>query len=228
MDGKVIILPSIMCSTPQNMGDYIHAFEECGIDAIHFDVMDGHYVPNVMMGVRDYQYIKRITDMPVDMHLMCTAPEMFIEYMNPQPGDWVSFHPETARNPYRLAQAIRDRGCLAGIALSPAVSVSYIEEMASVLDFVLVMAVNPGFAGQKMVPDHLDKLRRIHEIVERTGKNIRVYVDGNTNVTNSRAMLAAGADGLVVGTSSILKDGPEKLAENYTEFLREISEVKGE
>lgn len=224
MNKKVTILPSIMCSTPDNTRDYVRAFEENGIDAIHFDVMDGHYVPNIMLGVRDYQFLKSITSMPVDVHLMCTEPEMFVEYIKPQPGDWVSFHPETARNPYRLIQSIQDRGCRAGIALSPAVPVSYIEEMAGVLDFVLLMSINPGFAGQKLVPDHPDKLRRIHEIIVRSGKNIPVYIDGNTTPENARAMLAGGADGLVVGTSSILKDGPEAFGTHYTAYMKAICE----
>ena len=223
MNRKIIISPSIMCCTPAEMEPFLRRFEECGIDTIHFDIMDGHYVPNVMLGVRDYQFIKRTTNLPVDVHMMCTEPEMFLEYFKPQPGDWVSFHPETARNPYRLLQAIRDRGCKAGIALSPAVPVAYVEEMASVLDFVLVMAVNPGFAGQKMVPDHLDKLRRIHEAVVRTGRDIDIIIDGNTIVENARAMIAAGATGLVVGTSSLLKGGPDRFAENYRTYTAAIA-----
>lgn len=228
MNQKVIILPSIMCSTPQNMDAFVRAFEQNEIPAIHFDVMDGHYVANVMMGVRDYQFLKSITDIPIDLHLMCTEPEMFVEYMNPQPGDWVSFHPETARNPYRLLMAIRDRGCRAGIALSPGVPIAYIEEMAGVLDFVLVMSINPGFAGQKIVPDHPDKLKRIHEMVVRSGKSIQVFIDGNTTTSNARMMLANGADGLVVGTSSILKGGPEFFTEQYAAYLKEICGEKGE
>ena len=119
MNQKVIILPSVMCCTPAEMEPYVRGFEEGGVDAIHFDVMDGHYVPNIMMGVRDYQFLKSITDMPVDIHLMCTEPEMFLEYLKPQPKDWVSFHPEVARNPYRFLMSIRERGCRAGIVLSP-------------------------------------------------------------------------------------------------------------
>lgn len=223
MSQKIIISPSIMCSTPGDMEAYIRAFEEAGVDTIHFDVMDGHYVPNVMLGVRDYQAIKRATDLPVDIHLMCTEPEMFLDYFAPKAPDWVSFHPEVARNPYKFAQAIRDRGCRAGIALSPAISVSYVREMASVLDFVLVMAVNPGFAGQKMVPDHLDKLRRLREEIDVIQRPIDVIVDGNTIPENSKKMLAAGATGLVTGTSSMMKDGPTRFVEHYRAMMEELS-----
>lgn len=223
MNQKIIISPSIMCSTPSNMELYIREFEKCGIDTIHFDVMDGHYVPNVMLGVRDYQAIKRMTNMPVDIHLMCTAPDAFIDYFQPQAGDWVSFHPETSRHPYRTLQKIRDLGCKAGIALSPGYPIDCIREMASVLDFVLVMAVNPGFAGQKMVPDHLDKLRRIHDVIAATGKAIEIIIDGNTTPENAKLMVAAGATGLVTGTSSMMR-GPEGFAAGYENYMKALAE----
>jgi ribulose-phosphate 3-epimerase len=225
MDMKIIISPSIMCSTPSNMEAYIREFEKCGIDTIHFDVMDGHFVPNVMLGVRDYQAIKRMTDLPVDIHMMTTAPDVFIDYFNPQPGDWVSFHPETIHHPHRLLQKIRSLGCKAGIALSPGTSVEYVQNLADVLDFVLVMAVNPGFAGQKMVDGHLDKLRRICDIIAATGKRIDVIIDGNTTVANSKLMIEAGATGLVTGTSSMLKEGPEAFERCFNAYIQALTEA---
>ena len=224
MSQKTKILPSIMCSSPADMEAYIREFEKCGIDAIHFDVMDGHFVPNIMLGVRDYTAIKKATQMPVDIHLMCEDPELYLDYFKPQPGDWVSFHPETSRNPYRLLMAIRDRGCRAGIVLSPGTPVEYITEMAGVLDFILVMAVNPGFAGQKMVPDHLPKLRRIRELVDAAGRQIDIIIDGNTTPENARKMIEAGAPGLVTGTSSMLKNGPEGFARMYEAYMESLSE----
>ena len=225
MDRKIIISPSIMCSTPSNMEAYIREFEKVGIDTIHFDVMDGHFVPNVMLGVRDYQAIKRMTDMPVDIHLMSTAPDVFIDYFNPQPGDWVSFHPETINHPHRLLQKIRSLGCKAGIALSPGTSVEYVQNLADVLDFVLVMAVNPGFAGQKMVGGHLDKLRRVRAVLDAAGKQIDIVVDGNTNAANTILMIQAGANGFVAGTSSMLNDGPEAFEGCYRAYMEEISKA---
>lgn len=225
MSQKTMILPSIMCSTPSNMEGYIREFEKCGIDAIHFDVMDGHFVPNVMLGVRDYTAIKKVTKMPVDIHLMCENPEIFLDYFKPQAGDWVSFHPETAKNPYSLLMNIKNRGCRAGIVLSPGSSVEYVTEMAGVLDFVLVMAVNPGFAGQKMVPDHLPKLRRIKSLIEASGKQIDIIIDGNTTPENARKMIEAGATGLVTGTSSMLKEGPEGFARMYNTYMASLTEA---
>lgn len=215
----VIILPSVMCCEAAEQKGYLKAFEESGVTAIHFDVMDGHYVPNVMLGIRDYNEMKKQTSLPIDVHMMTDKPEEFFEIFQPQAGDWVSFHPETAVNPYRLLQAIRERGCRAGIALSPAVSVEYITELRSVIDFVLVMAVNPGFAGQKMVPDHLDKLARIKKAVQDCPNNVDIIVDGNTTLENSKLMIAKGATGLVVGTSSLLKHSPAEFGQAYQEYL---------
>ena len=110
----VKILPSVMCCEAAEQKGYLKAFEESGVTAIHFDVMDGHYVPNVMLGIRDYNEMKKQTSLPIDVHMMTDKPEEFFEIFQPQAGDWVSFHPETAVNPYRLLQAIRERGCRAG------------------------------------------------------------------------------------------------------------------
>mgnify|MGYP000975480821 FL=1 len=119
MNKKIIISPSIMCVKPWEIRDYIASFEEKNIDLIHFDVMDGHFVPNIMLGTNIYSAIKEITDIPVDIHLMCEEPEQYIEYFNVCKGDWVSFHPEATRQPYRFLQKIRERGCKAGIAPIP-------------------------------------------------------------------------------------------------------------
>lgn len=222
---KCKILPSVMCCSMGATEGYVRAFEESGqVEAIHFDVMDGHYVPNVMLGVRDYQDLKKMTNLPIDIHLMTTKPEKFVDIFNPQAGDWVSFHPETAENPYRLLQAIKARGCRAGIALSPGVPVAYITELRSVIDFVLVMAVNPGFAGQKMVPDHLDKLARIKEEVSKCPQSVDIIIDGNTILENSRKMRAAGATGLVVGTSTLLKKPASEFVAACAELVRAVDE----
>ena len=197
MKKRIIISPSIMCIKPWEIREFIAAFEEKNIDLIHFDVMDGHFVPNIMLGTNIYAAIKEITDIPVDIHLMCEEPEHYIGYFNVCKGDWVSFHPEATRQPYRILKMIRDRGCKAGIALNPGTPVQYVEEMKSVLDFILVMAVEPGFAGQKMVPDHLDKLRRIRSIIDDSNLDIDIIVDGNTTIENSKKMLDAEQQGLL-------------------------------
>jgi ribulose-phosphate 3-epimerase len=220
---KPLILPSIMCEKPWQMREYVSEFEICGIDAIHFDVMDGHYVPNVMCGSDDFKALRSLTSLPIDVHIMAIDPDTFIDFFELQQGDWCSFHPEVCCQPYRQLERLRGMGVRAGLALSPAVSLDYVENCLSVIDFVLVMSVSPGFAGQWMTPDHLGKLARLNQIVSKADHKIDVIIDGNTVPSNAKRMLAAGATGLVVGTSSLMKDGPEGFAANYERYLSDIA-----
>ncbi|OFK23459.1 ribulose-phosphate 3-epimerase [Olsenella sp. HMSC062G07] len=220
------IYPSIMCCKPWDFEAYVHAFEKTGVAGIHFDVMDGHYVPNIMLGAEDFKAIRALTSLPIDVHIMATEPERFVSYFDVRRGDSLSFHPEVSLQPYRLLESLRAAGVSAGLALSPGVPVCYLEECLDVLDFVMVMAVSPGFAGQKMVPDHLAKLRRIKTIVSRADHPIGIVVDGNTIPSNARLMHQAGATGLVVGTSSIIQGGPDAFAEKYRDYQAQIACVE--
>ena len=220
---RIPIFPSIMCSKPWEVKDYLAAFEEAGVRAVHFDVMDGHYVPNIMLGTNTFDDIRSMTNLPMDVHLMCLEPERYISYFKFREGDWVSFHPEVCNQSYRLVQSLRDKGIKAGLALSPGVSVGYLEECLNVLDFVLIMAVNPGFAGQKMVPDHLDKIRRVRAAVSRAPHDVEIVVDGNTTLENAKDMLRAGASGLVTGTSSMMKEGSKGFVRLYREYCAALN-----
>lgn len=208
-----------MCEKPWQMKDYVKAFEEAGVAGIHFDVMDGHYVPNIMLGSDDFDAIRSITDLPIDVHIMADQPDDFLAFFDVRAGDRCSFHPEVSAQPYRLLERIRSLGAASGLVLSPGVPIEYVRECLGVLDYVTIMAVSPGFAGQVMVVDHLDKLRRVREIVDTADHPIEIIVDGNTTLSNARKMLAAGATGLVVGTSSIMKDGPRGFVRLYDEYL---------
>lgn len=221
---KVAVFPSIMCCKPWDWKNYLRSFEKVGVEAIHFDVMDGHYVPNVSLGSPDFSAIHAETALPVDVHMMCTNPAEMFSYFKAQPGDWFSFHPEVCLQPYRLLEQIRTTGAKAGLAISPGVPLGYIEECLSVLDFILVMAVSPGFASQKMVPDHLSKLRRICEMTQKADHPIDVVVDGNTTVANARKMMAAGATGFVTGTSSMLNGNVDDFEKLYHEYVTAVSE----
>jgi ribulose-phosphate 3-epimerase len=214
-----------MCSKAWEIKDYLHAFEQVGVSAVHFDVMDGHYVPNIMLGTNTFNDIHATTNLPIDVHLMCVEPERYISYFKFQEGDWVSFHPEVCNQSYRLMQNLHDKGLRAGLALSPGISVSYLEECLSVLDFVLIMAVNPGFAGQKMVPDHLDKIRRVCRAVGRADHKIEIIVDGNTTAENAKDMHHAGATGFVTGTSSMMHEGAAGFVRLYHEYCAALQTV---
>jgi len=219
---EIKIAPSIMCFRSWELPDYVKAFEEKQIDNIHFDVMDGHFVENIMLGTSLYRDVTELTDLPVDIHLMCYEPERFIDYFSPRKGDRVCFHAGAVCNhPYRLLQRIREKGLLAGLVLDPGTPVSYLEEMKSVIDYVMVMAVNPGFAGQKRVPDCLDKLRRVSELTASCGMDVDIFVDGNTTPESAREMYLAGANGFVVGTSSLLR-GVEYFREHYDGYIGAI------
>ena len=213
-----------MCIRSWELREHIEAFEEAQVASIHFDVMDGHFVDNIMLGASYYNDIKSLTKLPVDIHLMCHEPERYLNYFNPQENDWVSFH-ASARcdHPYRLLQRVLDCGAKAGIVLDPGTPINYIEEMVDLLDFVLVMAVNPGFSGQKIVPNNFSKLGRVHRMLERLGFCADIVVDGNTTAENARMMYKAGANGFVVGTTSkLLGGGAAQFKNNYLEYINTI------
>ncbi len=223
---SVFISPSIMCCEVNEMASFVKAFEEKKVENIHFDIMDGHYVGNIMLGTNVYQDLKKMTDIPIDLHFMCLNPERFIDYFNPVAGDWVSFHPETTSHPHRLLEKIKSLGCKAGYALNPGTPLDYVIEVIDLLDYIIVMSVNPGFAGQKMVGSHLDKLKRLREIVDNSGRKIDIIVDGNTTYDNGRNMVASGATGLVVGTSSLLSSLDDFYREHdkYVSFINNTEE----
>ena len=219
---KLGIYPSIMCCKPWDVKAFIEKFEEYDITSIHFDVMDGHYVPNVMLGSAFFKDIASITKLPIDVHLMTLEPEKFVEYFPFRENDYCCFHPETTNQPYRLLQQIKSKGVKAGYAISPATSIEYIKNSLSVLDYVLVMSINPGFAAQKMVPDHLPKLKEISELCAKADHKIEIIVDGNTTAENTKKMIENGADGVVAGTSSLLKYGPETFDKYYHDYMEAI------
>ncbi|AEB07333.1 Ribulose-phosphate 3-epimerase [Coriobacterium glomerans PW2] len=213
------IYPSIMCSAPWDVKGYIDAFERAGVAGVHFDVMDGHYVPNVMLGTDDFDAIASITELSLDVHIMAEGADAFVSFFKLRPHDRCCFHPETCAQPYRLLERIRRRASACGLALSPGTPVGYVTECLELLDFVLVMAVSPGFAGQTMVADHLNKVKRIRELVRRADHPIEIVIDGNTTVANARRMIEAGANGFVVGTSSLMGEGPAGFATLYEAYL---------
>ncbi|NLW15592.1 MAG: ribulose-phosphate 3-epimerase [Erysipelothrix sp.] len=220
---SVFISPSIMCCEFDAYDAFIKSFEDKKIEVIHFDVMDGHYVDNIMLGTNTYKELKKKTDIPVDLHFMCESPERYIDMFQPVAGDWVCFHPETTHHPHALLQKIKSLGCKAGYVLNPGTPLSYLDEVLDLLDYIMIMSVNPGFAGQTMVDSHLDKLSRISKVVEKSGRKIDIIIDGNTTPDNGRNMVKHGATGLVVGTSSLLKD-VDNFNNDYETYIRYINQ----
>ncbi len=219
---KIKFYASLWALDPREIMDYVRAFEETKTDGLHFDIMDGHYVPNLAMGTDEAKLWHSLTDIPLDVHCMAYNPERILEYYELREGDRVSFHPETCAQPYRLLQNLKRKGLKAGYALSPSVSMEYVREALPVLDFVNFLSINPGFFGQPMVPNAIEKLERLVEICSHADHKIEITVDGSIIPEHGKLYVRAGADSLVAGPSTLEKGGPSKYAENMVNYCREV------
>ena len=205
MNKKVTILPSIMCSTPDNTRDYVRAFEENGIDAIHFDVMDNHYVPNLTVGPMVCKAIRPYTEAPIDVHLMVEPVDEIVPLFAKAGANIITFHPEASRHVDRTLRLIRDCGCKSGLALNPATSLEYLHYELDNIDMVLLMSVNPGFGGQSFIPTTIGKLQECRSLLdsyaEVSGRKVLLEVDGGVKKSNIREIASAGADTFVAGSA---------------------------
>ncbi|MBQ7378019.1 MAG: ribulose-phosphate 3-epimerase [Clostridia bacterium] len=216
-----ILSPSMMCVDPLKLGETLRTFGSGGIEYLHIDVMDGHFVPNFTLGTDYGKALHRITDIPLDYHLMIEAPEDRLGWFDIREGDAVSVHAEATRHLQRTLERIAATGAKPIAAINPATPICMIEEVLPYLWGVLVMTVNPGFAGQKLVESTLDKISRLRGMLDARGyESIRIEVDGNVSPTNMRRMRDAGADMFVIGTSGFLKTSDAE------EMLRGIGECR--
>lgn len=214
------ISPSMMCADILKLGETLKAFESCGTEYLHIDIMDGHFVPNFTLGTDYCRALKRATNIPLDIHLMVENPENVLSWFDFSQGDYVSVHIESTRHLQKALAEIRKRGAKAMVALNPATPISSIEYILDDIDGVLVMTVNPGFAGQKLIPSCLEKIRDMRKYLDEKGySNIEIEVDGNVSFENARKMSDMGADIFVAGTSSVfnkdfsIAEGMERLRE---------------
>jgi ribulose-phosphate 3-epimerase len=193
---SVRIAPSILSADFCRLGEEINAVVESGADLIHFDVMDGQFVPNLTMGPPVLASIRSVTEVPLDVHLMIDEPERYVEDFANAGADIISFHVEATQHPHRLIHKIKDLGCQAGIALNPSTSQDEIEYLVDELDMVLVMTVNPGFSGQSFIPDMIEKIRNVRAMMGDRD----VEVDGGIDNQTARLVSEAGANILVSGS----------------------------
>lgn len=212
-DSRVKISPSILAADFACLGDEVTAICEAGCDYVHVDVMDGHFVPNLTIGPGVVKAIKPHASKPLDVHLMISPVDSFIDLFAEAGADIITFHPEAGPHPHRTVQAIKAAGCKAGISLNPATPIAGLEELIDDIDLILVMSVNPGFGGQKFIKTQLDKIRRIRDLITSTGRLIELEVDGGVNSENAEDIIAAGADVLVAGTA-IFQNGRQAYADN--------------
>ena len=202
MNGK--IAPSMMCADIGKLTETLELFEKTGIEYLHIDVMDGVFVKNFTLGTDYCKNLRKMTKIPLDIHLMITEPEWKIGWFDPQPGDYVSIHAESTNHLQRALAAVKSCGAKAMAALNPATPLSALDYVLDDIDGVLLMTVNPGFAGQKLVPQTLKKITDCRNYLNERGySHVEIEVDGNVSFENAKKMCAAGADIYICGTSSV-------------------------
>ena len=204
------IAPSILSANFADLGHDIAAVERGGADLIHVDVMDGHFVPNITIGPPVVRAIKKVATRPLDVHLMIEEPDRFIDDFIAAGATMLSVHQEVLPHLHRTVSYIKSRGVRAGVVLNPSTPVSTLEEIANDVDFVLVMSVNPGFGGQAFIPDSIEKVRRVRDLLTRTGSRAAIEIDGGIDRTNAADVVAAGASILVAGSAIFGTSDPEE------------------
>jgi ribulose-phosphate 3-epimerase len=197
----VELAPSILAADFASLGEGIRAVERGGATLLHVDVMDGHFVPNISIGVPVVASLRKATRLPLDVHLMIEHPELYIQAFAEAGADMISVHQEATPHLDRALTMIREHGCQAGAVINPATPVSLLSEVLGIVDHVLVMSVNPGFGGQKFIPSALGKIRELKRIREGYNQAFRIEVDGGVGPENIAELVRAGAEILVAGTS---------------------------
>jgi ribulose-phosphate 3-epimerase len=215
------IAPSILAADFSRLGEEILAVERGGAAVLHVDVMDGHFVPNISIGVPVVASLSKATSLPLDVHLMIEAPERYIEAFAAAGAARILVHEEATPHLDRALSLIRERGAEAGVVINPATPVSMLSEVLDCVDTVLVMSVNPGFGGQKFIPGAYGKIRELRELRSRYNHSYRIEVDGGVGLDNAAELVAAGAETLVAGTSVFQTADPAAAVRNLYKLALE-------
>ncbi len=194
------ISPSILSADFARLGDEIKAITDAGADYIHVDVMDGHFVPNLTIGPLVVEAVRKVTHLPLDVHLMIDNPDQYIGTFASAGADILTVHVEVLPHLHRTIQAMREKGLKPGVVLNPSTPLCTLDHVLAELDMVLIMSVNPGFGGQSFIPDSLNKLRRLRAMIEEQGLDVDIELDGGVKVENTAEVVAAGANVLVSGS----------------------------
>lgn len=215
---KIKVAPSILSADFGRLAEEIRAAEQAGADWIHVDVMDGRFVPNITIGPLVVEAARRATELPLDVHLMIAEPERHLEAFARAGADLLVVHAEACIHLHRALQMIRDLGVRPGVAYNPATPLGSLAPVVDLVDLVLLMSVNPGFGGQEFIPAVLPKIAEARRVVEQSGRDIHVEVDGGVGPTTARDVIEAGADVLVAGSAVFCTD-------DYAAAIRSIRQV---
>ncbi len=219
-----VLAPSILSADFARLGAEIKSVEAGGAAMIHVDVMDGHFVPNLTVGPMVMAAVRRVTQLPVECHLMIADPDRYLEQFVAAGADMVSVHAEAARHLHRTIRRIKDLGAKGGVALNPSTPVSVLEEILPVADFVVLMSVNPGFGGQELIPSVLRKARKLRDWVDTQGYSVRIEIDGGVTSANLLSVVATGVDIIVAGAAVFASDDPRAATEAIVRRLAEVAE----
>lgn len=216
------LAPSILSADFARLGEQVRAAGEGGAKVIHVDIMDGHFVPNLTIGPPVVKSLRKVTHLPLDCHLMIDNPDEFIPVFAEMGANWISVHQEAVCHLNRTLHLIKSHDCLAGVVINPATPVATLSEVLDIVDYVLVMSVNPGFGAQKFIPSTLNKMRQLAEIRQDRGLNFRIEVDGGVALDTVADVVRAGAEILVAGNAVFGSGDPKK---NTEELLRAATEA---
>jgi len=211
------IAPSILSADFARLEDEIKKVERAGADMLHVDVMDGHFVPNITIGAPVVKCIRRVTQLPLDVHLMIEYPDDFIDSFADEGADILTVHVETCRHLNRTVQKIKDRGVKPAVALNPATSLSALDWILDEVDMVLLMTVNPGFGGQSYIKPMTEKIRRLKRMIDDRGANVEIQIDGGVDLSNISEAVKAGATIIVAGSTIYNAEDTEGIIKSMRE-----------